>query len=151
MYRVAALKAPLVLHLPRLVREVRAVVAIELRERRADFVALIGIADVVEKAAADDLERLAGFDWVSGGLDAAEGVLDLLKRVVARRAADLDVGFRQRGDKQRVGRRLGRFGQVLDERQVRIERAAPHLRAPQVADVGDQLIYEDDAGADGRE
>ena len=103
--------------------------------------------DLLEQATADDLVAFFLRRRTPGTFDPAKGLLEASQGFFPAVAADLGLRCWERGDKQGLRRGLDRLGQVLDEREVGVERPGRQALLPvDLPQVGDPLIDQDQTG-----
>ncbi len=107
---------------------------------------LVLVRDGIEQPPPDDLEPLVGAGGSPRGSEALEHVFQRGQGELAVLPADLDLRRRDRRDHQRPLGRLGRLGQRLRERRLRLEVPGGEV-APvdRVARVGHPLVDEHEA------
>src|SRR5262249_28314855 len=123
---VGGAHAALVVGLAALERELAGLLAIEITEGFDDGVTLTSLvrAQVLEQAAAHDLEALLGRRGAPVLFHAAEDVLELGQRETTTLAADFDVRRGDGGDDQGFRYGARRVGEGLREGGLRVERAS---------------------------
>ncbi|OQB40778.1 MAG: hypothetical protein BWY09_00704 [Candidatus Hydrogenedentes bacterium ADurb.Bin179] len=140
----------LILKLLCLQGEIALILIVHLAEPGTDLVAPIRVLAVKEQAAAHNFKALAGRNRFPNRLHAPEGMLNGLKRGLARLAADFNIGFGDRGDHQAVLAGPGRFSYFLNKGDEIVKCACRQTPgAVNLFGVGDDLVHEDQAGRGG--